>query len=197
MAKRATAVVNGEEILWELNRLDHAYPPGDCLVDVLKDRGLDKVDCARLLGLSKADFDRLRIGELPFTLDFAEAIEKRFGISASLWMSLEEDWRAFNREKAEERQFKLDHPKCLEPRDCVVPTYELLQEVLCERKLSPDDLASQSGLPIETVNKILTGEERLFEEPVLSGIAEALDIPASFLHDLETQFYADEEDEFG
>lgn len=200
--QRASAFVNGAKILWKVNRLDYAYPPGNHFVDMLSDRGLDKTDGARILEISQEDFARLQDGELPFTLDYARAIEREFGVPASFWTGLEDDWREFKGQKEKEWLRKFENPDQLKPADCLVHTCELLQDALEDQNLSPDDLARKSELPIELINKILSGEERLLESPInprlgwLSDVADALCIPFEFLRDLETQLYADDKEDF-
>ena len=72
---------------------DWASPPGDTIVDILKERGILYTQLAACLGLSTAYVLELPDGHEAISHDVAVGLERCLGGSANFWLNREEQYR--------------------------------------------------------------------------------------------------------
>ena len=63
--------------------------PGETIEDVLKGRNMTVTELAELTGCSEAFINRVIAGSDRITDDFAETLERAFGVSKSFWINLQ------------------------------------------------------------------------------------------------------------
>lgn len=68
--------------------------PGEILEEALQERGMSNAELARRAELSEKHVSQLVNGKVPLSMDVAFKLEQVLGIPASLWLSLESNYRA-------------------------------------------------------------------------------------------------------
>ena len=63
--------------------------PGETIEDVLKGRNMTVTELAELTGCSEENINRLISGLDRITDDFAETLERAFGVNKSFWINLQ------------------------------------------------------------------------------------------------------------
>ncbi len=76
-----------------LNELPWAIPPGESILDILKERGWSRAEFAQRLGCSARDASRLLSGEMLITADTALRLERVTGAKAYFWLNIEAGYR--------------------------------------------------------------------------------------------------------
>lgn len=82
--------------------------PGDILAEALEERGMSNADLARRTELSEKHVSQLVNARVPLSLDVAFKLEQALGIPASLWLSLESNYRV-EQKRTEQRAALKDH----------------------------------------------------------------------------------------
>lgn len=70
-------------------QIDLLICPGETIEDVLKDRNMTVNELAEMVGCSEAYINQVITGSSRITDDFAEALERAFGVSKSFWINLQ------------------------------------------------------------------------------------------------------------
>jgi HTH-type transcriptional regulator/antitoxin HigA len=73
---------------------------GDILAEALEERGLSNADLARRTELSEKHVSQLVNAYIPLSTDVAFKLEQALGIPATLWLSLESNYRAEQEHRA-------------------------------------------------------------------------------------------------
>lgn len=71
--------------------------------------------------------------------------------------------------------------------DYAVPPGETLSETIEHRGMTPAELSSCTGLPVQHLNGIIKGEQAITHETA-DALESALNIPASLWNNLEVQY---------
>jgi len=78
-----------KEVTTMEKQIDLLICPGETIEDVLKDRNMTVTELAELTGCSEAFINRVIAGSDRITDDFAETLERTFGVSKSFWINLQ------------------------------------------------------------------------------------------------------------
>lgn len=70
-------------------QIDLLICPGETIEDVLKERNMTIIELAELTGCSEENINRVISGLDRITDDFAERLERAFGVSKSFWINLQ------------------------------------------------------------------------------------------------------------
>ncbi|MEH2361475.1 type III-A CRISPR-associated protein Csm2 [Nostoc sp.] len=72
---------------------DYVSPPGETLLETVKELGMSQDDLAEQINLSKNEVDDIIAGKLPITNELASQLEQLLSIPASFWINRERDYR--------------------------------------------------------------------------------------------------------
>jgi HTH-type transcriptional regulator/antitoxin HigA len=89
-------------------RPDYAVAPGEILDEHRESAGLTQADLAQRLGFSTKHINRIIGGFEPVTPETALKLESVFGMSASVWLSLEARFKEHQAREAETRQLNAE-----------------------------------------------------------------------------------------
>jgi addiction module HigA family antidote len=64
--------------------------PGEVLVDILEDSGVDETEFAGILGIPQHDLNQVIQGSQPVTVDMAIRLGKALGNGPQLWLTLQQ-----------------------------------------------------------------------------------------------------------
>ena len=83
---------------------DSVSPPGDTLMEALKDRGMSQLDLAERVGMTRKHVNRILAGEAPITPETALRLERALGIPARFWNNREQQYRDFLARRSEQEE---------------------------------------------------------------------------------------------
>ena len=83
------------------HRPDYGAPPGYVVEDYLEAWGFTCAEFARRHSLPTDLIEGIVAGSAPLTTELAAIFEKEFGLEASIWLSMEADYRQRLAQKAE------------------------------------------------------------------------------------------------
>lgn len=72
---------------------DYAVPPGEILLETLEERGMTQAELAERTGRKKKTINEIIKGKAPITPETALQLERVFGVPASFWNNLEQQYR--------------------------------------------------------------------------------------------------------
>lgn len=72
---------------------DWASPTGDTIVDLMEERGWNRVELARCLGFSARHLNQLINGSVSITNDTALRLERVLGSTVNFWLNREANYR--------------------------------------------------------------------------------------------------------
>ena len=84
--------------------------PGEILEEALQERGMSNAELARRTELSEKHVSQLVNAKVPLSMDVAFKLEQVLGIPASLWLSLESNYRAEQKRAAQREHLKAYAP---------------------------------------------------------------------------------------
>jgi len=85
---------------------DYVSPPGEMLKEALDERGMNQVDFARRIGMSRKHLKDILDGASPIVPDTALKFERVLGIPARFWNNREQQYRDFVAREAEAGRLK-------------------------------------------------------------------------------------------
>lgn len=68
---------------------DYTTPPGVCVLDTCRAKGLTTAELARRMGLPNSYMQMIVHGQCPLTGDVAEGLEQHLGLPRTFWEALE------------------------------------------------------------------------------------------------------------
>jgi HTH-type transcriptional regulator/antitoxin HigA len=74
-------------------RSDLPVPPGDYLLEVLRERGMTQAELARRLGRPLQPINEIAHGKKAITVQTALQLERVLGVPAHIWTGLEAEFR--------------------------------------------------------------------------------------------------------
>jgi len=74
-------------------RSDLPVPPGEYLLEVLREKGLTQADLARRMGRPLQPINEIVHGKKAITAETALQMEQALGVPAHIWTSLEAEYR--------------------------------------------------------------------------------------------------------
>ena len=89
---------------------DYVSPPGETLREALDERGMNQVDFARRIGMSRKHLKDILDGASPIVPDTALKFERVLGIPARFWNNREQQYRDFVARKAEAGRLEKRRP---------------------------------------------------------------------------------------
>ena len=72
---------------------DLAIPPGEYLVEAIQELGIEQAELARRMGTTVQAIHEIVWGRVSITSDIAGQLERETGVSADIWLGLENDYR--------------------------------------------------------------------------------------------------------
>ena len=95
--------MEGDEMMQRTypHRPDYGAPPGYVVEDYLEAWGFTCAEFARRHSLPTDLIEGIVAGSAPLTTELAAIFEKEFGLEASIWLSMEADYRYRLAQKAE------------------------------------------------------------------------------------------------
>jgi len=72
---------------------DWISPPGDTIIDILNDRGIERADFTEHVGLAEEEARDLLTGRMAITLDVARSLSETIGASTEFWIARDLQYR--------------------------------------------------------------------------------------------------------